>query len=304
MPELPEVTVYAERVRACAQGQPLSALRIARPFVLRTVAPSPETFAGRQLVETSRIGKRIVLAFEGELFAVLHLMIAGRLHWRKAGAAIPKGNGLLAFDFPAGSLLLTEASTKRRASLHLVEGRAGLAQFERGGVDLLQATTPELAAALCRRNRTLKRALTDPTIVDGVGNAFSDEILHRARLSPFALTGGLSEEEIGRLHAAARATLTGWIVRLREQAGDGFPEKVTAFRPEMAVHGKYGQPCPVCGAPVQRIVYAENEANYCPGCQTGGRVLADRSLSRLLKDDWPRTIEDLERLPGAKEARP
>ena len=301
-PELPDVIVYAERIRALAAGQRLSGMRISSPFVLRTVTPAPETFTGHTLVGTERVGKRIVLAFDGDLFAVFHLMIAGRLHWRKQLAAIPRGHGVLALDFETGSLVLTESSSKRRAALHLVAGRAGLRQFDRGGIDLTTATSDEVALALRRRSRTLKRALTDPTIVDGVGNAFSDEILHRAKLSPFALTGGLDDATTRRLHDAARDVLAEWVVRLRAQTGDGFPEKVTAFRPEMAVHGKYGEPCPVCGTPVQRIVYAENEANYCPVCQTEGRVLADRSLSRLLKDDWPRTIEDLERLPAAKES--
>ncbi|MGE5549949.1 MAG: Fpg/Nei family DNA glycosylase [Bacteroidota bacterium] len=296
MPELPDITIYVERLRALAQGQRLESIRLANPFVLRTVAPQPVEFKGRILQDAGRIGKRIVMRFEGDLHAVIHLMIAGRLHWRPSGSAIPKQAGLLAFDFAAGTLLLTEAGSKRRASLHLVAGAEALAAFDRGGVDVRQASPETLGAALRRENRTLKRALTDPTIVDGIGNAYSDEILHRARLSPFKQTGGLTEAEISALHEAAAAVLNEWIVRLRDEAGAGFPEKVTAFRPEMAVHGKYRRPCPVCGAPVQRIVYAENEANYCPGCQTGGRILADRSLSRLLRDDWPRTIEELERI--------
>jgi formamidopyrimidine-DNA glycosylase len=267
--------------------------------VLRTVEPAADVFVGRELQDVDRIGKRIVLDFEGEHYAVIHLMIAGRLRWRAAESKPAKPTGILAFDFPAGSLILTEAGTKHRASLHLVSGKDQLASFDRGGVDVLQVSPQVLGAALRRENRTLKRALTDPTIVDGVGNAYSDEILHRARLSPFALTGSLGDAEVSRLRQAAVDVLTEWIGRLREEAGPGLPETVTAFHPEMAVHGKYGQPCPVCGAPVQRVVYAENEANYCPVCQTGGRILADRALSRLLKDDWPRTLEELERLkPG------
>ncbi len=296
MPELPDITIYVERLRALAQGQHLESMRIGGPFVLRTVAPKPEDFAGRLLREIGRIGKRIVLSFDGDLFAVIHLMIAGRLHWRPPTAPLPKQHGLVAFDFAPGTLLLTEAGSKRRAALHLMAGPDALVAFSRGGVDVLKTTPPALGAALRRENRTLKRALSDPTIVDGIGNAYSDEILHRARLSPFKLTGSLTDDEVAILHRAAGAVLTEWITRLREEAGTGFLEKVTAFRPEMAVHGKYGQPCPVCGTPVQRIVYAENEANYCPGCQTGGRLLADRALSRLLKSDWPRTIEELERI--------
>jgi formamidopyrimidine-DNA glycosylase len=301
VPELPDITVYGERILAMAKDQSLVKLRIARPFVLRTVHPGPELLAGQALRDVKRIGKRIVLAFDNDLYAVIHLMIAGRLHWREPGSAIPRGNGMFSFDFPAGSLMMTEASTKRRASLHLVAGAAGLLQFERGGIDMMAASSADIAVALRRHNRTLKRALTDPSIVDGIGNAYSDEILHRARLSPFALTGNLTDDAIVRLIEATRAVVREWIDRLRDQAGDGFLAKVTAFRPEMAVHGKYGEPCPVCGVPVQRIVYAENEANYCPGCQTGGRVLADRSLSRLLKDDWPRTVDELEKLHPSPE---
>ncbi|MDP2872838.1 MAG: DNA-formamidopyrimidine glycosylase family protein [Bacillota bacterium] len=295
MPELPEITVYVERLRALAKGQRLSGIRLASPFVLRTVEPAPAAFAGRVLGGVDRIGKRIVLGFDEEQYAVIHLMLAGRLKWRAPGAALPRGTGMLAFDFAAGSLVLIEASTKHRASLHLVSGRAELAQFDRGGVDVLSCPPDALGAALRLHNRTLKRALTDPAVADGIGNKFSDEILHRARLSPFALSGNLDGAEVARLHAAAREVLCEWIPRLRAEAGDGFPEKETG-RGQMAVHGKFGQPCPVCGAPVQRIVYAESESNYCPGCQTGGRILADRSLSRLLKDDWPRTLEELERV--------
>jgi formamidopyrimidine-DNA glycosylase len=297
MPELPDITVYVERLQEIAVGQPLEGIRLASPFVLRTVEPPPEDLVGRNLEEVFRIGKRIVLGFSDERYAVIHLMIAGRLHWRFPKPQAIRGKmNLLALDFPEGSLVLTEASSKRRASLHLVRGKEGLSEFDRGGIDVFRSGSEDFGKAITRQNRTLKRALTDPAIVDGIGNAYSDEILHRARLSPFALTASLDAEQIARLHAASREVLSEWIDRLREQAGPNLPEKVTAFHPEMAVHGKYGRPCPVCGAPVQRIIYAENEANYCPGCQTGGRVYADRSLSRLLKDDWPKSIEDLERL--------
>lgn len=297
MPELPDITVYVERLREIAQGQPLDGIRLANPFLLRTVEPTPDEFAGRNLEGVFRMGKRIVLEFSSQHYAVIHLMIAGRLHWRVPKPPAIRGKmNLMSMDFRNGSLLLTEASSKRRASLHLIRGRDGLAMFDRGGVDIFSCSSENFREAITRQNRTLKRALTDPAVVDGIGNAYSDEILHRARLSPFALTGSLDTEEIVRLHAASKEVLSEWIVRLRAQAGSNIPEKVTAFHPEMAVHGKYGQPCPACGSPVQRIVYAENEANYCPVCQTGGKVLADRSLSRLLKNDWPKTIEDLERL--------
>ncbi len=294
MPELPDVTIYVERIKALAGGQTLKRMLIASPFILRTAEPRPEAFSGRILRDVRRMGKRIVLEFEGDLFVAIHLMIAGRLRWLSSGAKVPKKLLLASFEFPNGTLALTEAGTKHRASLHLVSGSSGLAAFERGGIDVFEASPDEFGAALRRQNRTLKRALTDPNIVDGVGNAYSDEILHRARLSPFKLTGGLTQAEVGTLHQAAVQVLTEWIERFGAEVGSGFPEKVTAFRPEMAVHGKYGQPCPVCGAPVQRIVYADNEANYCPGCQTGGRVLADRALSQLLHEDWPRTLEELE----------
>lgn len=300
MPELPDITLYLERLQAYAVGKELQRLRLGSPFFLRTVEPRPGQFAGRRLESVGRIGKRIVLGFEGDLFAVIHLMIAGRLRWRKAGASISGKNGLAAADFPSGALVITEAGSKRRASLHLVDGAEGLEVFARGGVDVLRAPPEAFAGALRHRNRTLKRALTDPSIVDGVGNAYSDEILHRARMSPFKQTKDMSDGELRDLHSAAVAVLTEWIDRLRAEVGDGFPDKVTAFRPEMAVHGKFGEPCPVCGAPVQRIVYADNEANYCPGCQTGGKVFADRSLSRLLKDDWPKTLAELEELNAAR----
>ncbi len=296
MPELPDITVYVECINALACEQVLDGLRIGSPFVLRTVEPAPADFVGRRLASTERIGKRIVLGFEEDYFAVIHLMIAGRLHWRQSEAKLQRRHGLCAFDFPQGSLMLTEAGTKRRASLHLVSGRDALKTFDRGGVDVLHSTPEAFAAALRSRNRTLKRALTDPAITDGIGNTYSDEILHRARFSPFRLTETLSDDDIVRLHQAAVDVLTEWIDRLRTEAASGFPKKVTAFRPEMSVHGRYGQPCPICGASIQRIVYTENESNYCPVCQTEGRVLADRALSRLLKEDWPRTLDELERL--------
>jgi len=300
MPELPDVTIYVERLNAMVRGQRLETLRIGNPFVLRTYEPKPEDFAGRTLQKVDRIGKRIVLGFEGDLYAVMHLMIAGRLQWRPGGAVLPKKLGLAAFDFEHGSLLFTEVGSKHRASLHLVEGQEALAMLDRGGVNVLEATVEEFAAALRRENRTLKRALTDPTIVDGVGNAYSDEILHRGRLSPFKLTQSLTEDEIEALYRASVAVLNEWIERFRAEVGQGFLEKVTAFRPEMAVHGKYRQSCPVCGAPVHRIVYAQNEANYCPVCQTEGRLLKDRALSRLLREDWPKTLEELEQKTAKK----
>ena len=294
MPELPDLTVYLERLQALVGGQPCAGLRLASPFLLRTVEPPPGAFAGRRLEGLSRIGKRLVLSFDGDLHAVLHLMIAGRLRWRPAGAAIPGKIGLAALDFAPGTVLLTEASTQKRAALHLLAGRDALGTFERGGLEVPGSAPEAFAAAMVRGGHTLKRALTDPRILSGVGNAYSDEILHRARLSPFKLARSLSGEEMARLHVAAVATLAEWTDRLRAEAGDGLPERVTAFRGEMAVHGRFRKPCPVCGAPVQRIRYASNECNYCPGCQTGGRVLADRSLSRLLKGDWPRRLEELE----------
>lgn len=300
MPELPDITVYVERLQALAGGQRLESMQIHNPFVLRTVEPKPAFFEGRVLQGVSRIGKRIVLELEGGYFAVIHLMILGRLQWVAPESKRFKQHALASFLFTKGNLVLTESGSEHRASLHLAFGSKALEAFDRGGVDLLHTSPGDLGAVLRRTNRTLKRALSDPTIVDGVGNAYSDEILHRARLSPFKLTGSLEDDEIIGLHKAAVAVLEEWTERLREEAGSGFPAKVTAFRPEMAVHGKYGQPCPVCGAPVQRIAYADNEANYCPGCQTGGRVFADRALSRLLKGDWPRTLEELERLGAEK----
>jgi len=294
MPELPDVVVYLEALAPRVLGQPLERLRLASPFLLRSVSPPLATAVGRRVVGLRRLGKRLVFALEEDLFLVLHLMIAGRLRWRPAASAIPKKVGLAAFDFPTGTLLLTEASPKKRASLHLVAGEAGLRAHDRGGLEVLAARPADFRAALTAETHTLKRALTDQRILSGIGNAYSDEILHRARLSPFKRTTDLTAEESDRLLAASQAVLAEWTARLREETGDDFPEKVTAFRPQMAVHGRYGEPCPVCGTPVQRILYADNEANYCPTCQTAGRLLADRVLSRLMKEDWPRTLEELE----------
>jgi formamidopyrimidine-DNA glycosylase len=294
VPELPDITVYVEAIAARTVGQPLTGVRLASPFLLRSVEPPLRVAVGRQVVAVRRLGKRIVTGLADDLFLVLHLMIAGRLRWGPPGARLPGKIGLCAFDFPTGSLLLTEASTKKRASLHLVRGEAALAAFDRGGLEVLEAELPAFQEALSRENHTLKRALTDPRLLSGIGNAYSDEILHRARLSPMRQTHKLTPDEWRRLHEATRHVLHEWTGRLRQEAGDGFPEKVTAFREGMAVHGRYGQPCPACGAPVQRIVYAENECNYCARCQTGGKLLMDRLLSRLLHDDWPRTLEELE----------
>jgi formamidopyrimidine-DNA glycosylase len=295
MPELPDVAIYVERLRAFTLGRVLEDIRLGSPFVLRSVDPPLALLRGRAVEAVDRIGKRLVLSLAGDLHAVIHLMIAGRLRWRPVRAAkMPGKVGLAAFDFAHGTLVFTEASRKKRASLHLVRGRDALADFDRGGIDLFTATAAELAAALRAENHTIKRSLTDPSVVDGVGNAYSDEILHRARMSPFRQTQQMGDDEIVRLHAAAREVLSEWIERTRVEVGDGFPDKVTAFRPEMAVHGKYGQPCPICGDPVQRIVHADNEANYCATCQTGGKLLADRALSRLLKDSWPRLLDELE----------
>jgi formamidopyrimidine-DNA glycosylase len=293
MPELPDLVVYVEHLAARIRGARLERVRLASPFLLRTVTPALAETEGKTVQGVLRFGKRIVLSLEADLFLVFHLMIAGRLHWRQAQAAVPKKTGLAAFDFPSGTVLLTEAGAKRRASLHVVRSD-GLAALDRGGLEVLEADLVSFGGTLRRENHTLKRALTDPTLFSGIGNAYSDEILNRARLSPLALTGGLTDEQVEVLYRAARATLSDWVERLRREAGDEFPEKVTAFREGMAVHGRYGKPCPVCGSPVQRIVYASNEANYCARCQTGGRLLADRALSRLLKKDWPHTIEELE----------
>jgi formamidopyrimidine-DNA glycosylase len=304
MPELPDITVYLEALHRRVLGRVLERIRMQDIFVLRTAIPPIDSLTGRRVVATRRIGKRIALGFEGERWLVIHLMIAGRLQWTDVPAG-PPGSGLAAkklpgrnvlatFLFENGVLTLTEAGTKHRASLHVVEGEAALRAHDPGGMDVFTCTTAQFAAALTQRNHTLKRALTDPHLFSGIGNAYSDEILHAAQLSPIMLTQKLSPEQIDRLLTATRATLRVWTERLSAEVGEAFPGKVTAFRPEMAVHGKFGQPCPVCGTRVQRIVYAENEVNYCPRCQTGGKVLADRSMSRLLKEDWPRSIEELE----------
>ncbi len=294
MPELPDLTIYNERLSSLLEGERLEAIRIANPFVLRSVSPAVSELVGRNVEAVTRLGKRLVIGLAEEHYIVLHLMIAGRLLWKPPGHKLPKGRGLAAFDFSPGTLVLTEAGKKRRASLHLVAGRAALTGFDRGGLEVLQADAAHFATAICAENHTLKRALTDPRVLSGIGNAYSDEILHRARLSPFKQTRSLSEAEVGRLHEATLGVLREWTERLRAEVGDSFPVKVTAFRDGMAVHGRYGKPCPVCGAPVQRIVYAQNEANYCAGCQTEGKVLMDRALSRLLKASWPKTLEELE----------
>jgi formamidopyrimidine-DNA glycosylase len=294
MPELPDITVYLEALEPRIVGHRLERVRLASPFLLRSFQPPLEETAGKHVLQLRRLGKRIAIGLEDDLWLVLHLMIAGRLHWKPVGAKLSGKQALAAFDFSTGTLTLTEAGSKRRAALHVVRGEWSLAVHDPGGLEVLTADLASFAGVLTRRNHTLKRALTDPQLFSGIGNAYSDEILHRARLSPVTLTRSLSAEEIARLYEATRQSLEWWTARLREEVGDGFPEKVTAFRPEMAVHGRFGLPCPDCGTAVQRIRYAENETNYCPRCQTGGRLLADRSLSRLLKADWPRTIEELE----------
>ena len=294
MPELPDVTVYVEALERFVVGSTLRAVRLLNPFVLRSVEPPLEALVGRAVVSVERIGKRIVLGVDGELYLVVHLMIAGRLRWRKPTARVGRKAALLVIEFDHGLLLLTEAGSKRRASVHVVEGRDGLALHDPGGYEVLAGDREGFTEAVQRENRTLKRAMTDPRILSGIGNAYSDEILHRARLSPFRQTRQLDDDELERLHRATLEVLVHWIDRFRREVGESFPERVTAFREEMAVHGRYRQPCPQCGSPVQRIVYAESEANYCATCQTGGRLLADRSLSRLLKKDWPKTVEELE----------
>ena len=294
MPEFPDITVYLDRLRTHVQGRTLQRIALLNPFLLRTATPPIGSAEGRKVLELRRIGKRIVVALEGDLFLVLHLMIAGRLRWLEAGRRPPGRISLALFEFDSGTLLLTEAGSKRRASLHLVAGEAALAAMDPGGLDVLQASLADFRQRLTAENHTAKRALTDPHLFSGIGNAYSDEILHRARLSPLALTGQMSAGEIERLHLATKEVLVEWAERLDAQAGPGFPAKVTAFHDEMAVHGRHGKPCPVCGAPVQRIVYAENETNYCARCQTGGRILADRALSRLLKKTFPRSIDELE----------
>lgn len=294
MPELPDVSIYVERLAALTVGKPLTGMRIASPFILRTVTPSPKELIGATVETVERMGKRIVIGVSGGRYIVIHLMIAGRLRWKKPGEKVPAKVGLVGFDFPNGTVIFTEASPKKRASLHLVADRAGLAEFDRGGLDVYQATQAQFAERLRSERHTVKRALTDPTLFDGIGNAYSDEILHAAKLSPFRMTPSITDDEIKRLYKATTKILTRFTELIRKEVGDGFPDKVTAFRPEMAVHGKFGQPCPVCGTPVQRIVYADNEANYCPTCQTEGRLLADRALSRLLKEDWPKSLDELD----------
>jgi formamidopyrimidine-DNA glycosylase len=294
LPELPDVTVYLEALQRRILGARLERVRLLTPFLLRSVDPPVSAVAGRTVVGLRRLGKRLVIALEDDLFLVLHLMIAGRLHWKPAGARPPGKIGLAAFDFSTGTLVLTEAGTKKRASLDVVRGEAALAAHDPGGIEVLDADLAAFRAALAAENHTLKRVLTDPRVFSGIGNAYSDEILHRARLSPVRLSQALDDDEVRRLHAATRAVLTEWIERLRRETGEDFPEGVTAFRADMAVHGRYGKPCPDCGAPVQRIVYADNETNYCARCQTGGRMLADRSLSRLLHADWPKTLDEWE----------
>ncbi|MFQ5772959.1 MAG: Fpg/Nei family DNA glycosylase [Kiloniellaceae bacterium] len=298
MPELPDITVYIEALEARILDRPVADVRVRSPFLLRTARPPVSAVKGKRVRELRRLGKRIAIGLEDELWLVLHLMIAGRLHWRAPGAELAGRHALAAFDFANGTLVLTEAGSKKRASLHVVEGEAALGAHDPGGIEILEVDLGAFAAALAGANHTLKRALTDPRLFSGVGNAYSDEILHRARLSPVAMTQTLSHEAVERLYRATRETLADWIERLRAETGEGFPEKVTAFRDGMAVHGRYGQPCPHCGAPVQRIRYATNETNYCARCQTGGRLLADRALSRLLKKDWPKSLDELERRAG------
>jgi formamidopyrimidine-DNA glycosylase len=296
MPELPDIVAYVGALESRIVGQPLERVRLASPFLLRTIQPTVADVEGRTVREIRRIGKRIAIGVDGDLWLVLHLMIAGRLHWRPPRVRLAGRQNLAAFDFPEGSLTLTEAGTKRRASLHILAGEEGLQSIDPGGIDVLAIDLDGFRAALSSENHTLKRALTDPRLVSGIGNAYSDEILHAAQLSPLSQTQKLKEAEWDRLYAAAQRTLQLWVERLRTEAGKGFPEKVTAFRGDMAVHGRYGQPCPVCGEKVLRIRYADNQTNYCARCQTGGKVLADRGLSRLLGSDWPRTLEELEAL--------
>ena len=294
MPELPDIAVYLDCLAPRVLGQPLERLRVRNPFVLRSVSPAPTEVEGSRVEDLRRMGKRIVLALEGGRFVVIHLMIAGRLRWRPAGSRVPGKLVLTELEFPSGVLILTEAGTTRRASLHLVAGEEALRTFDRGGLEVLEVGRDAFAQRLLAENHTLKRALTDPRLFSGIGNAYSDEILHRARLSPLALTRRLDAGAIDRLFAAAQTTLRDWTMRLRAEVADGFPDKVTAFREGMAVHGRFGQPCPDCDAAVQRIRYAANETNYCARCQTGGRLLADRALSRLLREDWPRSIDEVE----------
>jgi formamidopyrimidine-DNA glycosylase len=294
LPELPDVTVYLDALEQRILGATLQRVRLLTPFLLRSVDPPLSAVSGKRVIGLRRIGKRLVIALEDDLFLVIHLMIAGRLHWKAAGAKAPGKIGLAAFDFSTGTLLLTEAGTKRRASLEAVRGESALRALDPGGIEVMDASLEQFREALTAENHTLKRTLTDPRVFSGIGNAYSDEIFHRARISPVKLTQSLDDVEIRRLYDATRVVLREWIERLRQDAGEGFPEGVTAFRPDMAVHGRYGKPCPDCGSPVQRIVYAENETNYCARCQTGGKMLADRSLSRLLHSDWPKTLDEWE----------
>jgi formamidopyrimidine-DNA glycosylase len=300
VPELPDIVVYMEALEERVAARRLERVRLASPFLLRTVEPPLTAVEGKVVRELRPVGKRIAIGLADDLWLVLHLMIAGRLHWRAPGARLPAKRGLAAFDFSSGTLILTEAGSKKRASLHVVQGDKALRALDHGGLDVFQISADAFSAALTSANHTLKRALTDPRLFSGIGNAYSDEILHRARLSPVSLTQKLKPDEIGRLYDATREILAFWIRRLRAERKQGFPENVTAFREGMAVHGRYGKPCPECGARVQRIRYAENETNYCPRCQTEGRLLADRALSRLLRKDWPRTAEELERLGHAE----
>jgi len=294
MPEYPDITIYIERLEALVNGQPLEQIRFASPFFLRTAQPPIRSIHGATVRGIERMGKRVVFGFNKKRFLVIHLMVAGRLHWRKKNCKLPGKVGLAAFDFPNGSLLITEAGTKKRASLHMMGNRIELARLDPGGLEVFEASVDEFERALLAENHTLKRSLTDPHIISGIGNTYSDEILHRARLSPLQLTQKLTDDQIKRLYHATCAVLEEWTQRLRDDVGDRFPDKVTAFRDKMAVHGRYKQPCPDCGTAVQRIRYAANETNYCPQCQTGGRLFADRAMSRLLKKDWPRTLEELE----------
>jgi formamidopyrimidine-DNA glycosylase len=302
MPELPDIAAYLTALEARILHQPLTQVRLASPFLLRSVAPPLSETHGKQVVALERVGKRIAIGLENDLWLVIHLMIAGRLHWKKLGAKPAGRIGLAAFDFPNGTLLLTEAGTRKQASLRVVEGRQGLATLNPGGIEPLEATLDQFAGALRKENHTLKRTLTDPRIFSGIGNAYSDEILHAAQLSPMALSAKLSDADIEKLYQATQSTLRLWIERFHAEAREKFPDNVTAFRPEMAVHGKYKEPCPVCGSSVQRIRYASNECNYCATCQTGGKLLSDRSLSRLMRDDWPKTLEELEKkMEGLKK---
>jgi formamidopyrimidine-DNA glycosylase len=301
MPELPDIELYLHALRPRIVGQRLDGVRLASPFLVRSIDPPIDAVIGREVRALGRIGKRIVWEFDGELFAVFHLMIAGRFRWKEPGASVPGKVGLAAFDFPSGTLLMTEAGSKRRASLHLVRGEAALQEQDPGGLEVMSATADAFAAVLRRENHTIKRALTDPHLLSGIGNAYSDEILHAARMSPMKLTAQMSDAEISALYHHVVTTLQNWRDRLIRETADAFPEKVTAFRDGMAVHGRYGKPCPVCQTPIQRIRYADNEANYCPACQTGGKLLADRSLSRLLKGDWPRSLEELEKRKSRKQ---